>query len=306
MRDDAGSVRNLVIGMLLVAAPFGGAYLLTRRNPNSEVLLIIAVFCAGLALTFAMASGLQWVGSVALRLSGRSSRDIAIAGLAALSLLTPWTIEIAVGNLHQIFGWTNPLGWLAAIGLLLSVTQTARPYHGWGLAAAGLALLAWLGWASWLLTTRPFTSLHFSLMPVDILSTGWYAGLIGFAIAVDGFAARRAREPEPAQAGAVWPLAPVPGLGLVRLGFVGRGRAWLAAAVLAVAFIGISAVNDSELAYWAHYNTTPPDRGRMDVVLGGAAFGVILVASWVDTYRSLRRRVSIGNWLSRVSAPYRQ
>jgi hypothetical protein len=90
--------------MLLVAAPFAVAYLLTRSNPNSQVLLIVAIFCAGLALTFALASGLQQVGGLAIRLSGRSPLDLMIVGLAGLSVLTPWTIEIARGNLHQVFG----------------------------------------------------------------------------------------------------------------------------------------------------------------------------------------------------------
>ena len=137
-------------------------------------------------------------------------------------------------------------------------------------------------------------------MPVDLVSTGWYAGLIGWVIAVEAFAARRAREPKPAEAKEVWPLALLPGMGLVRLGFAGRGRVWLAAAVLAAAFIGISAVNDSEFAYWAHYDTTPPDRGRLDVALGAAALALVLVASWFDTWRSLRRREIMGDWLARV------
>ena len=89
-------------------------------------------------------------------------------------------------------------------------------------------------------------------------------------------------------------------MGLVRLGFAGRGRVWLAAAVLVVAFIGISAVNDSEFAYWAHYDTTPPDRGRLDVLLGAAALVLVLLASWFDTWRSLRRREVMGDWLARV------
>src|SRR5260370_18152469 len=129
MQDNSNSVRNLVIGMLLVAAPFAVGYLLTGNNPNSQVLLIIAVFCGGLALAFAIASGLQRVGVIALRLSGRSSRDIMIVGLAALSLLTPWTIEIAFGHLTRVFGWTNPLAWGVAVGLLLSGTESARPSH---------------------------------------------------------------------------------------------------------------------------------------------------------------------------------
>src|SRR2546428_12881276 len=125
MGDDSNSVRNLVIGMLLVAVPFGAAYLLTRSNPNSQVLLIVALFCAGLALAFAMASGLQQVGGLALRLSGRSPLHIGIVGLAGLSLLTPWTIEITMANLHQVFGWTNPLGWVVALALVLSVMESA-------------------------------------------------------------------------------------------------------------------------------------------------------------------------------------
>ncbi len=272
MQDNANSVRNLVIGMLLVAAPFGLAYGLTRGNPGSEVLLIVAVFCAGLALTFALASGVQRVGAIALRLSGRSSRDIMIVGLAGLSLLTPWTIEVAVGHLPRVFGWTNPLAWVVAICLVLSVMRSARPYQGLALAAAGVAMLAWILWAGWLLSTPGFR-----------------------------FAAGAAREPERATAGAVWRLAMVPGMGLVRLGFAGRGRVWLAAAILAVTFVGISAVNDSEFAYWAHYDTTPPDRGRLDVILAAAALALVLLGSWFDTGRTLRRRAIMGDWLARVT-----
>jgi len=300
MREDSGSVRNLVIGMLLIAAPFGVAYLLTRDNPNSEVLLIVALFCIGLAVAFAIASGLQRAGVLAVRLSGRSPRDIMIVGLAALSILTPWTITVAVANLHQLFGWTNPLAWVLAVGLVLFVMESARPYHGLALAAAGAALLAWLGWSAFVLSTPSFNKLPFTFMPVDLISTGWFAGLIGWVVAVEAFAARGAREPKPAQSKDVWPLAVVPGMGLVRLGFAGRGRVWLAAAVLVVAFIGISAVNDSEFAYWAHYDTTPPDRGRLDVLLGAAALVLVLLASWFDTWRSLRRREVMGDWLARV------
>ncbi len=302
MQDNANAVRNLVIGMLLVAAPFAVAYLLTRGNPNSEVLLIIAVFTAGLALTFAAASGLQRVGGIALRLSRRSSRDIMIVGLAGLALLTPWTIEIVLGHLPRVFGWTNPLAWVLAVGLLISVMESTRPYHGVALAVAGAALVAWVGWAGWLLTTPSFSKLPFTFMPVDVISTGWYAALIGWVIAVDAFASRRAREPKRAPSRDVWLLALVPGEGLVRLGFGGRGRIWLAAAALAVAFIGVAAINDSEFAYWAQYNTLPPDRGRLDVVIAAGALGLVLLGSWLDTGRALRRRVVMGDWLARVTA----
>src|SRR2546423_1300418 len=297
MRNDSNSVRNLVIGMLLVAAPFAVPYLLTRSNPNAQVLLVIAIFCAGLALTFALASGLQQVGGLAIRVSGRSPIDLMIVGLAGLSLLTPWTIEVARANLHQVFGWTNPLAWVVAICLLLSVMGSARPYHGLVLAAAGAALTAWVGWAGWQLTTPSFSRLPFTFMPVDLISTGWYAGVIGLLLAVDAFASRRAREAKVAHGRDVWPLALVPGMGLVRLGFFGRGRLWLGGALLAAAFIGISAVNDSEFAYWAQYNEMPPDRGRLDVVIAAVVLGMVLIASWVDTWRTLRRRGVIGDWL---------
>jgi hypothetical protein len=302
MQDKSNSVRNLVIGMLLVAAPFAVAWLVTRSNPNSEVLLIIAVFTAGLAVTFALASGVQRVGAIALRLSGRSSRDIMIVGLAALALLTPWTIEIVLGHLPREFGWTNPLAWVVAVGLLLSVMESARPYHGVALAVTGAALLAWVGWAGWLLTTPSFSKLPFTFMPIDVISTGWFAALIGWVIAVDGFASRRAREPKRAPARDVWLLALLPGEGLVRLSFGGRGRVWLAAATLAVAFIGIAAVNDSEFAYWAQYDTLPPNRGRLDVVIAAGALGLVLLGSLLDTGRTLRQRVKMGAWLDRVTA----
>ena len=121
-------------------------------------------------------------------------------------------------------------------------------------------------------------------------------------ITVDAFASRRAREPERAPAREAWLLALVPGEGLVRLGFGGRGRIWMAAAILAVAFIGISAINDSEFAYWAQFNTMPPDRGRLDVVIAAGALALVLLGSWIDTWRTLRRRAMMGDWLARVTA----
>ena len=302
MDDAHGTVRNLVIGMLLLAVPFAIAYLLTRNDPNAQVLLVIAVFAVGLALTFALASGLQSVGSLALRLSGRSPRDILVVGLAGLNLLTPWTIAISVAGLPQLFGWTNPLAWVVAVGLLASTMRSARPYHGIALIVSGAALISWVGWAIWLVSSPGFSHQHFSFAPVDVLSTGWYAGLIGVVIAVDGFASRRASQPGHATAGEVWWLSLVPGMGLLRLGYAGRGRLWLGAALLAGAFIGISAVNDSEFAYWAHYKTVPPDRGRLDVAISAATLGLVYLLSWLDTWRSLRRRVVMGDWLARIRA----
>src|SRR5207249_9409908 len=108
MRDDSTSVRNLVIGMLLVAAPFAVAYLLTRDNPNADILLIVAMFCVGLAVTFALASGLQQVGGVVIRLSGRPPRDVMIVGLAAVSVLTPWTSAGDGANCARIVGRPTP------------------------------------------------------------------------------------------------------------------------------------------------------------------------------------------------------
>ena len=302
MQDATSSVRNLIIGMLLLAIPFGIAYLLTRNNDNSQILLIIAIACLALALAFAMASGVQQVGAIAIRLSGRSSRDLLVFGLAALSILTPWTIAITVAGLPRVFGWNNPLAWIVALGLVLSLMESARAYHGQALVAAGLALVTWVLWASFEVSTPAFRQWHFSFLPVDLISTGWYAGLAGFLFAVDGFAGSRAREVGIARARDVWLLALVPGMGLLRLGFSGRGRIWLLMAVLAAAFVGVSAVNDSEFAYWGHYNTVPPDRGRLDTVIAAVALGLLMLGSWLDTARALRRRVSMGDWLARVRA----
>lgn len=302
MQDATSSVRNLIIGMLLLAIPFGIAYVLTRNNDNSQILLIIAIACLALALAFAMASGVQQVGAIAIRLSGRSSRDLLVFGLAALTILTPWTIAITVAGLPRIFGWNNPLAWIVALGLVLSLMESARAYHGQALVAAGLALVTWVLWASFEVSTPAFRQWHFSFLPVDLISTGWYAGLAGFLFAVDGFAGSRAREVGIARARDVWLLAFVPGMGLLRLGFSGRGRIWLLMAVLAAAFVGVSAVNDSEFAYWGHYNTVPPDRGRLDTVIAAVALGLLMLGSWLDTARALRRRVSMGDWLARVRA----
>ena len=195
MRDDSGSIRNLVIGLLLVAAPFAAAYILTGRNANGEVLLIIAVFCVGLALTFAAVSGLRLAGGAALSRTGLDSRQITVIGLTLLTVLTPWSIAITMANAPQLFGWANPLAWLLALCLLVTVMRSARAYHGLALVGAGVALVLWVGWVAWRITTHDFTDLHFPFLPVDLLSTGWYAGAAGWLVAVDGFATRRSREP---------------------------------------------------------------------------------------------------------------
>ena len=301
MRDDSGSIRNLVIGLLLVAAPFAAAYLLTRRNANAEVLLIIAVFCVGLALTFSAVSGLQLAGSAALRRSRLDSRQITVIGLTLLSLLTPWSITVTMAHAPRVFGWANPLAWLLAASLVITAMRTARAYHAAALALAGMALVLWVGWISWRLTTRDFAGLHFPFLPVDLLSTGWYAGALAWLVALDDFAASRAHAPGVAMSRDVWPPALVPGMGLVRLGLIGRGRAWLAAAILLVGFIGISAVNDSEFAYWGQYGELPPDRGRLDAILAAAVLALLWFGSLLDTWRSLRRRVIMGDWLRRVT-----
>src|SRR5260370_9254917 len=118
MQDNSNSVRNLVVGMPLVAAPFALPSLVTRGTPNSEVLLIIAVFSVGLALTFAAASGLQRVGGLVLRLSRLSRRDIMIAGPAGLPLPTPWTSERPLGAVARGVLRTHPLALSMAAGPL--------------------------------------------------------------------------------------------------------------------------------------------------------------------------------------------
>ena len=306
MRDDSGSIRNLVIGLLLVAAPFAAAYILTGRNSNGEVLLIIAVFCVGLALTFAAVSGLRLAGGAALRRTGLDSRQITLIGLTVLTLLAPWSITITMAHAPQVFGWANPLAWLLAVCLLVTVMRSADAYHGVALAGGALALAAWVAWIAWRLTTHDFSDLHFPFLPIDLLSTGWFAGAVGWLIAVDGSATRRTHEPGTAGRREVWAFALVPGMGLARLGFIARGRAWLAAAILIVAFIGVSAVSDAEFAHWAQFHEMPPDRGRLDVILGAAALALVWVLSLFDTWRSMRRQVAAGDWLHGIVARTRE
>jgi hypothetical protein len=306
MRDDSGSIRNLVIGLLLVAAPFAAAYVLTGRNSNSEVLLIIAAFCVGLALTFAAVSGLRLAGSAVLSRSGLDSRQITVIGLTLLTTLTPWSIAITLAHAPQVFGWANPLAWLLAVCLLVTVMRSTAAYHGVALVGAGVALVLWVAWIAWRLTTHDFTDQHFPFLPVDLVSTGWYAGAVGWVVAVDGFATRRTHDSGAVGRREAWPLAFVPGMGVARLGYVARGRAWLAAAIVLVAFVGVAAVPDSEFAHWAQFREMPPDRGRLDVILGVAALGVIWLLSLFDTWRSLRRQVSAGDWLHHIVARTRQ
>ena len=271
-----------------VAGLFGGGFLLTRSNPNAGLFLLVAAIFAGLSVVAVAAGGIQRWGGAAVSRSGRSERDLVVLGTLVVAVATPWSVEIAMANAPQIFGWQNPVAWLVALAIFASLPVRLRRYRGYALALAGAGLAAWLVWLGEQLLTPAFSSLNFTFLPSDLIGEGWYIAVLAWVIALDGVAARSADDEAPRRAKDLLALALVPGVALIRLGHKTRGRLWLVVAAFVVFLIYAGAVAPLEFQASASRHGLPPPRPRGP---GVAVYG-LLVMVWLlsvaDTWRTKR------------------
>lgn len=283
-----GAVHRLVRGQLVLGALFLTAFVITRDNPNAGIFLFLAAVFVGFAIVSLFARGLQQFGGDMLDGSGRLERDLLVGALLLIALLTPWSISVPTLRWPQIFGWQSPLG-LVVIGALLlqrvrSLGRFARP----AAIVAGLGLLAWIGWLSAQLVTPLFRSSGFPFLPIDLLGEGWYVALLAFAISIDGMAADASGDAGPARPSDVWPFSIIPGVGLVRLHYPGRGRLWLVAAAFCVFLLQANAVGPEEFQYYASLRSLPQSRPRGAVLVPVALALLVWLASLWDTRQKLR------------------
>jgi hypothetical protein len=282
------TVRRLVRAGLALGALFLAAFALTARNPNAGIFLFVAVVCVGFAIVALFARSLQRFGGTILNESGGLERDLLLGGLLLIALLTPWSIAIPMLRWPQSFGWQSPVALAVAAALVVTRVRRLRRYAVAAAIIGGIGLVAWVAWASAQLLTPAFRASGFPFLPIDLLGDGWYVGLLAFAVCLDGIAVEASDDVHPARPSQVWPFSVLPGAGLVRLHYPGRGRLWLAAAAFCVFVLQANAVGPAEFQYYGSLRSLPEPRPRGAVLIALALGAVVWIASLWDTRQKLR------------------
>jgi hypothetical protein len=287
MEPPQANLRTMVRGLLALGLLFGLAFLLTRSNANAGIFLFLAVVCWGLVLVALFASGVQRFGGTVLQRTGRSERDLLAAGLLLISLLTPWTAAVPTLHWRQIFGWQLPVALLAIAAMAVTYIRPWRRFSVGLVVAAALLLIAWAAWVTFQVSTPTFARSGFPFLPIDLLGDGWYIALLALAVTVDGMAARGSSDPAAPRAAVVWCFALMPGMGVLRLHYPGRGRLWLFAAAFIVFLVQANAVAAEEFDYYASLGGLPPPRPRGAVLIPLALLLIVWLLSLLDTRKRL-------------------
>ena len=282
------NVGSLVRGLLALGAIFIGAFALMRGNANAGIFVVLAVVCVGFAVVSLFASGVQRFGGRVLTRTGRSERELLIGGLLLTALLTPWSTAILPVHWPQRFGWQLPLALVVVAALVIVRVQRLRRYRLAAVIIAAVGLLAWFAWVSAQLWTPAFRSTGFPFLAIDLLGEGWAIALLAFVVTLDGLAVNAAAGDQPARPAQVWPYALVPGLGLVRLSYVARGRLWLAAAAFALFMVQANGIDWAEFQYYGSLGSLPEPRPRGEVLIPLALVALIWLATLWDTYHKLQ------------------
>jgi hypothetical protein len=282
------NVGTLIRGLLALGAVFVGAFALMRGNANAGIFLVLAVVCVGFALVSLFARGLQRFGGSVLTRSGRSERELLIAGLLLTALLTPWSTAIPPVQWPQQFGWQSPLALLIVAALVIVRVHRLRRYRLPAILIAGVGLLAWIAWVSAQLLTPTFRNTGFPFLPIDLLGEGWSIALLAFIVTIDGMAIETVGDDHPARPSEVWPFAVVPGMGLVRMYYTARGRLWLAASAFAAFLVQANGIDWAEFQYYGSLGSLPEPRPRHAVLIPLTLGFLIWLASLWDTRRKLQ------------------
>jgi len=297
------NVAPLVRGLFALAAVFVVGFVLMRGNANAGIFIVLAVVCVGFALISLLARGLQRFGGGVLARTGRSERELLIGGLLLTALLTPWSTAIAPVHWPQRFGWQSPVGVIVVAALVIGQVHRLHRYRAPAILIAAGGLAAWIAWVSAQLLTPAFATTGFPFLPIDLLGEGWAVALLAFVVTLDGMAIEAANEDDqPTRPRDVWPFAAVPGMGLVRMMYPGRGRLWLVALAFALFLVQANGIGWAEFQDFGSRGNLPEPRPRGAVLIPLALGVLIWLASLWDTRRKLqleRNEAALGRSLER-------
>lgn len=213
---------------------------------------------------------------------------VVLAGAVA-ALLTPWTISIPGVGGGASFGVQTPLAWLEVLALVGAVTFVRLDLALLALLIADAVLIAWYGWAVWVVSTPSYSSLGFPFIGTDLVGPGWYAAGAG-VLAAAGRVARRYRDSDLHPGAEVWALSGIPGAGLLRLDRQPRALFWgtLVVFLLLLATLGSPmAPLFQPLSGFSELPSSPPTRAGTWIPLVLAV--VAAVMSIADTVWTSRR-----------------
>jgi hypothetical protein len=218
--------------------------------------------------------------------------DLIVGLCAVASVVSPWWISVPPAHLAETFGFQSPACWIAIVALSAALFIDLRVAVG-ALAVVEAVLVAWFGWAMWVVTTPRFASLGFPFVGTDLIGPGWYAAAIGLLVAA-GLVVKELIDRDVPVAWDLWVLTALPGYGLARLGQWSLGLLWTALFSAALYFASTDSPDPEQFAEYGRTANVPPPYPREPEWVLLALAGGLFVLSVVLTARRRRRQLRAG------------
>jgi hypothetical protein len=213
-----------------------------------------------------------------------------VAVFVIAALVSPWAISIPPANASESFGFQTPACWLAVLTIAGAVLVADLRIGVIAVIAGEGVLVAWFGWAMWVVTTPRFASLPFPFVGTDLMGSGWYFAGIGLMVAA-GDVVKRLLDSDAPIRSELWMLTALPGFGLMRLDRWVRGLIWTFLFSTAVYLASFDSPDSGQFAEYGRSNNVPPappTRSPEWILLGLAA--LLWALSVLDSIREHHRK----------------
>jgi hypothetical protein len=228
-------------------------------------------------------------GARVIRSRRTSAADIVVALCVIASVASPWWISVAPAHLPETFGFQSPACWLVVIALFAALFLDLRGAVI-AVAVVEVVLIAWFGWAMWVVSTPRFTALGFPFIGTDLIGPGWYAAAIGLLVTA-GVVVKELNDRDVPVSWDLWALTAIPGYGLARLDQWDRGLIWTALCSAALYFASTDSPDPAQFADYGHTGNVPPPYPREPEWVLLALAALLWVLSVVVTVRRRRRQL---------------